>query len=80
MIESTITLLKKFDKRKKIEEDFEWVIKIVSSSENFNHIVVSNRLFNVFSNKWRNHLSENKLKEYSFMFEQEKTITIGQFL
>ena len=80
MIESTITLLKKFDKRKKIEEDFEWVIKIVSSSENFNHIVVSNRLFNVFSNKWRNHLSKNKLKEYSFMFEQEKTITIGQFL
>jgi hypothetical protein len=52
----------------------------VSSSKNFNHIVVSNRLFNVFSHKWRNHLSENKLKEYSFMFEQEKTMTIGQFL
>ncbi len=44
MIESTITLLKKLDKRKKIEKDFEWVVKIVSSSENFNHIVISNVL------------------------------------
>ena len=80
MIKSTITLLKKLNKLKKIEKDFKWVVKIVSSSENFNHIVISNRLFEAFTHKWRNHMTENQLKEYSFTFEQEKMITIGHFL
>jgi hypothetical protein len=80
MIESTISFIKKFDKRKKMEEDFDWVLKIVSSSQNFNHIVISNQLFTNFLHKWRNFMTEKQIKEYTFMFEHGKSMSIGQFL
>ncbi len=80
MFESTISFLKKYENRKNIEKDFEWVIKVLSSSTNFNHIGISNKIFIIFLHKWRNVISEKEKEEYIFVFEQEKLISIGQFL
>jgi hypothetical protein len=36
-----------------MSKDFNWVNKVLLSSENDNHIVASVKLFNNFLNKWR---------------------------
>ena len=80
MFETTILFLKKYENRRKIEKDFEWVVKVVLSSTDFNHIGASNRVFKNFLHKWRNFITEKEKNEYNFVFEHEKSVSIGQFL
>ena len=59
----------------KVTEEFNWVRKVLSSSTNSNHIVVSLKLFNNFLNKWRFEMSEDtKIKlsnDFRVNFEEQ---------
>lgn len=79
MFESTIYLLKKIEIKKKIQKDYDFVSRVVESSENFNHIVVSNRMFENFLHKWRFELNEEKKNSYSNNFLNVKSKTIENF-
>lgn len=80
MFESTISFFKRYENRHKIEKDFEWLLKIVMSCENFNHIVVSNRVFDNFLYKWRHHLNEKDISDFSIIYERQKSCSVGKFL
>jgi hypothetical protein len=41
-----------------LNKEFNWVRKVLLSSTNINHIVVSIKLFNNFLNKWRFDIDE----------------------
>lgn len=47
-----------------VEYDYEWVIKILKSSKNLNHIHMSSKIFDFFLKKWYGILNEDQ--EFTF--------------
>lgn len=55
----------------KVTEEFNWVSKVLSSSTNSNHIVVSLKLFNNFLNKWRFEMDRELKSTFSDDFYED---------
>lgn len=55
----------------KVTEEFNWVRKVLSSSTNSNHIVVSLKLFNNFLNKWRFEMDRELKSTFSDDFYED---------
>lgn len=55
----------------KVTEEFNWTRKVLSSSTNSNHIVVSLKLFNNFLNKWRFEMDQELKSTFSDDFYED---------
>lgn len=55
----------------KVTEEFNWVRKVLSSSTNSNHIMVSLKLFNNFLNKWRFEMNRELKSTFSDDFYED---------
>lgn len=55
----------------KVTEEFNWVSKVLSSSTNSNHIMVSLKLFNNFLNKWRFEMNRELKSTFSDDFYED---------
>ena len=55
----------------KVTEEFNWVRKVLSSSTNCNHIMVSLKLFNNFLNKWRFEMDRELKSTFSDDFYED---------
>lgn len=55
----------------KVTEEFNWVSKVLSSSTNSNHIMVSLKLFNNFLNKWRFEMDRELKSTFSDDFYED---------
>lgn len=55
----------------KVTEEFNWVRKVLSSSTNSNHIMVSLKLFNNFLNKWRFEMDRELKSTFSDDFYED---------
>ena len=53
----------------KASKDFEFVIRVLHSSETQDHIEVSNKLFKNFKNKWTNKIDCTQMVEYMYGFQ-----------
>lgn len=51
-----------------VTKDFEFVLKVLHSSETQDHIKTSNKLFENFKNKWTNKIDCTQMVEYMFIF------------
>lgn len=56
------------DKNINATKDFEFVIRVLNSSENGEHIKTTNKLFENFKNKWTNKIDCTQMVEYMFIF------------
>jgi hypothetical protein len=55
-------------------DDFAWIIKVLESSENKVHLMVCDKLFNRFINKWG--LTEgDKFKRYCNIYDKLRFVT-----
>jgi hypothetical protein len=61
-----------------IEKEFNWVIKVLNSSINNNHINTSIRLFEVFLEKWDWEMSDEKKLSLHGVFNRNKTQKYSQ--
>ena len=51
-----------------VTKDFEFVLKVLHSSETQDHIKTSNKLFENFKNKWTKKIDCTQMVEYMFSF------------
>lgn len=56
------------DKNINATKDFEFVLRVLNSSENREHIKISDNLFENFKNKWTNKIDCTQMVEYMFSF------------
>lgn len=79
MFEQFIFLIMKRTNSEKIKKDYEWVIRVLKSSKNFNHIVVTDRMIDNFFYKWRDNLTEKSINEFKGLYVKEKKMVLGNF-
>ena len=53
-------------------KDFEFVLKVLHSSETQDHIKTSNKLFENFKNKWKKRMECYELVDYMFKYKVER--------
>lgn len=53
-------------------KDFEFVLRVLDSSENSDHIKTTDRLFENFKNKWKKRMECYELVEYMFKYKVER--------
>lgn len=51
-----------------VNKDFEFVLRVLNSSENQDHIKISKNLFENFKNKWTNKIDCIHMVEYMYSF------------
>lgn len=51
-----------------VNKDFEFVLRVLNSSENQDHIKISKNLFENFKNKWTNKIDSIHMVEYMYSF------------
>lgn len=54
---------------KKIDTEFDWVLKITDSSTTYSHIITSDRLYQCFLKKWENFISETDILKFNHHFK-----------
>jgi hypothetical protein len=65
-----------------IHQEFNWVNKVLFSSQNNKHIECSVNLFNNFMNKWRFEMTEdlkitlNRNFNENYLFQREKMVSL----
>jgi len=59
------------DKNIKLNKDFDFVLKVLESAKNKEHLDVCVRLSNNFKKKWNINLNNFYLKDYIVIFEKE---------
>lgn len=79
MFEQFIFLIMRKTNNEKIKKDYEWVIRVLKSSKNYNHIVVTDRMVNNFFYKWRMDLTEKSIIEFKGQYLKEKKMVLGNF-
>jgi hypothetical protein len=55
-----------------VQNDYEWVIKILNSSESFNHINMCDKLLSFFIKKWDGIVNEDQKNTFCYDFESKK--------
>lgn len=53
-------------------KDFEFVLRVLNSSENREHIKISDNLFENFKNKWKRNMECYELVDYMFKYKVER--------
>jgi hypothetical protein len=53
-------------------KDFEFVLRVLNSSENREHIKISDNLFENFKNKWKRNMECYGLVDYMFKYKVER--------
>lgn len=53
-------------------KDFEFVLRVLNSSENREHIKISDNLFENFKNKWKRNMECYQLVDYMFKYKVER--------
>ena len=56
----------------KASKDFEFVIRVLNSSENSEHIKTTDKLFENFKNKWKRKMECFELVDYMFKYKVER--------
>ena len=56
----------------KASKDFEFVIRVLNSSENSEHIKTTDKLFENFKNKWKRKMECFELVYYMFKYKVER--------
>lgn len=56
-----------------IKKDFDWVIRVLESSQNNNHLSTSIKLFEIFLNKWDWELSDERKMTLHSIFNKTKS-------
>jgi len=54
------------------KKDFEFVLRVLNSSENSDHIKTSDKLFENFKDKWKQKIECYELVDYMFKFKVER--------
>jgi hypothetical protein len=60
------------DKNMKATKDFEFVLKVLESCKNIDHLKSTQNLFINFKEKWKNKLECYEMVDFMFKFEQKK--------
>lgn len=60
------------DKIMNANKDFEFVLRVLNSSENREHIKISDNLFENFKNKWKRNMECYELVDYMFKYKVER--------
>lgn len=60
------------DKTMNANKDFEFVLRVLNSSENREHIKISDNLFENFKNKWKRNMECYQLVDYMFKYKVER--------
>jgi hypothetical protein len=55
-------------------DEFHWVLKVLQSSKTMEHLLVCDKLFSLFINKW-NVTKEGNLKKYNGLYNRFKFVT-----
>ncbi len=53
-------------------KDFEFVLRVLNSSENNDHIKTTDKLFENFKNKWKKRMECYELVDYMFKYRVER--------
>jgi hypothetical protein len=53
-------------------KDFEFVLRVLNSSENREHIKTTDKLFENFKNKWKRNMECYELVDYMFKYKVER--------
>ena len=53
-------------------KDFEFVLRVLHSSENLDHIKTSDKLFENFKDKWKKRMEFYELVDYMFKYKVER--------
>jgi len=53
-------------------KDFEFVLRVLHSSENLDHIKTSDKLFENFKDKWKKRMECYELIDYMFKYKVER--------
>ena len=53
-------------------KDFEFVLRVLHSSENHDHIKTSDKLFENFKDKWKKRMECYELVDYMFKYKVER--------
>jgi len=53
-------------------KDFEFVLRVLHSSENSDHIKTTDKLFENFKNKWKKRMECYELVDYMFKYKGER--------
>lgn len=56
----------------KATKDFEFVLRVLKSSNNIEHIKTTDKLFENFKNKWKRKLECFELVDYMFKYKVER--------
>ena len=60
------------DKTMNANKDFEFVLRVLNSSENREHIKTTDKLFENFKNKWKKRMECYDLVDYMFKYKVER--------
>ena len=60
------------DKTMNANKDFEFVLRVLHSSENSDHIKTTDKLFENFKNKWKKRMECYELVDYMFKYKVER--------
>ena len=53
-------------------KDFEFVLRVLHSSENLDHLKTSDKLFENFKDKWKKRMECYELVDYMFKYKVER--------
>ena len=53
-------------------KDFEFVLRVLNSSKNSDHIKTTDKLFENFKNKWKRRIECYELVDYMFKYKVER--------
>lgn len=79
MFEQFIFFIMNNTNSEKMKKDYKWVIRVLKSSKNFNHIVVTDRMIDNFLYKWRKDLTEKSINEFKGSYVKEKKMVLMNF-
>ena len=59
-----------------VDNEFDWVVKILNSCVNLPQIGTADKLFESYKNKWSEELSDVKVLTLNSRYEREKSLKI----
>ncbi len=59
-----------------LENEFNWVVKILNSCVNLPQITTTDKLFESYKNRWSDELSDVKILTLNSKYEREKSLKI----
>ena len=54
----------------KFKSEYEWVLNVLKSCENKDHLVTCTKLYNTLIHKWSSHLTISKIESFNSVFDR----------